>query len=152
MNILRTRKFDWRVNDTGWLRRVKVFINSMIFPINYSLGFKCKLYYDIGLSWMNRSCSTVMKKKKGRKEEKEQSEKWREKGKEECVSSVACQQIHHSFLASPCLKYRDSGDQSRGCMSYERDSQAKTFKNFFGLNLFSGERGTMVTENLIKCL
>lgn len=70
MNILRTRKFDWLVNDTGWLRRVKVFINSMIFPINYSLGFKCKLYYDIGLSWMNRSCSTVMKKKKRKKRRK----------------------------------------------------------------------------------
>lgn len=52
MNILRTRKFDWRVNDTGWLRRVKVFTNSMICPINYSLGFKCKSYY-IGLPWIN---------------------------------------------------------------------------------------------------
>lgn len=79
MNILRTRKFDWLVNDTGWLRRVKVFINSMIFPINYSLGFKCKLYYDIGLSWMNRSCCTVMKKKK--KEEKKKKNRAKNGGK-----------------------------------------------------------------------
>lgn len=72
MNILRTRKFDWRVNDTGWLRRVKVFINSMIFPINYSLGFKCKLY---------RSCSTVMKKKKEEKKKKNRAKNGGKKGR-----------------------------------------------------------------------